>query len=110
VSDQEPIATTRRLARLLGELTLITAGVLLALTADAGWNSRQERAQERDYLRSLRSEMLAARAEFDSDVATRESHRAVLDSLSSEVHQRDAECVQFVASERATHVVLRRQS
>jgi hypothetical protein len=34
--------------------------------------------------------MLAARAEFDSDVATRESHRAVLDSLASEVNQRTA--------------------
>jgi uncharacterized membrane protein YidH (DUF202 family) len=89
VSDTSPVAT-RRPARLLGELALITAGVLLALTADAAWDSRQERARERDYLQSLRTEMLAARAEFDGDVATRESHLAILDSLSGELRQRKA--------------------
>ena len=90
MSEQELGVPTRRLARLVGELALITAGVLLALMADAAWDSRQERAQERDYLQSLRSEMLAARAEFDSDVATRATHRAVLDSLSRELEQRNA--------------------
>ena len=90
MSEQDPTVPIRRPARLLGELALITAGVLLALMADAAWDSRQERAKERDYIQSLRGEMLSARAEFESDVATRESHRAVLDSLASELFQRQA--------------------
>jgi len=39
--------------RTLREFTIIVAGVLVALAAQAWWETRQERARERDYLRQL---------------------------------------------------------
>jgi hypothetical protein len=39
--------------RLLAELAVIVGGVLIALAADAWWESRQEQAEARDYLQQL---------------------------------------------------------
>jgi hypothetical protein len=43
----------RRYLRALAEIGAITLGVFLGLAADAAWDSRQERARERDYLVAL---------------------------------------------------------
>ena len=57
MSDQE---TPARVARYLPELGVIVLGILLALSADAFWESRQERQREYQYLEALSAELQAA--------------------------------------------------
>ncbi len=49
-----------RVARYLTELGVIILGILLALSADAFWESRQERQREHQYLNALAAELQAA--------------------------------------------------
>lgn len=42
-----------RLGRLTGEMVVIVVSILLALAADAAWDSRGDRSRERGYLNGL---------------------------------------------------------
>ena len=47
-------------ARVIGELSLIVVGVLIALAADALWQDRQDRGRAMTYLATLRGDMITA--------------------------------------------------
>jgi hypothetical protein len=71
-------------ARVLVEGVVIVASILLALAADAWWDARQDRAEERRILAALSVEFAANRERFDTLVAVHEGVRtaavAILDA------------------------------
>jgi len=51
-----------------GEAVLILSGVLVALAADAWWEERSERRQEREYLEALSSELAQMKSHVEGVV------------------------------------------
>lgn len=52
----------------LGELSLIVAGVLIALAVDAWWDNRQEREREREYLGQLLADVRENERRLDAAI------------------------------------------
>jgi len=61
--------------RLLAEFFVIVAGVLVALTADAAWDLREDRRQEEGYYVALRHDLEADTAEYT--IALRMTRRSL---------------------------------
>lgn len=53
-------------ARYVAELAVIVAGVLIALSADAWWQDREDRSREIGYLLAIEADMAEARAIIDT--------------------------------------------
>jgi hypothetical protein len=60
---------------------VIAGSILLAFAIDAGWDARQERLVESQYLESLVTELSASRAEIDDDLGFRRDVLARIDEL-----------------------------
>jgi hypothetical protein len=60
--------------RLFAELTVIVAGVLIALAVDSWWERRQERNQAREYLEQLLVDVRATEGRLRATIET-ETHR-----------------------------------
>ena len=72
---------------------MIVVGILLALAADAAWDSRKDRQREQAYLAALLTEMRAAREELEGDQANRRRRIAAIDSLQAYFGRSDADNV-----------------
>jgi hypothetical protein len=80
-----------RVLRVIGELTIIVVGVLLALAADAAWDAHNDRQRERTYLVALLAEMQTAQGELERDQMNRAERTAALDSLANRFDQAGAD-------------------
>ena len=71
------------------EVSLLALGVGLALLADGWWEGRQERAEEAQYLTSLRSDFAASQRAFSETLArnreTRDHNLMLLELLAGDV-------------------------
>lgn len=72
MGDERRLVSGRTMARLSAELVVIVAGVLIALAAENGWGSLQDRRFEVAALESLRAELEAAEAQL-TEYVTRDS-------------------------------------
>jgi hypothetical protein len=76
--------------RLLAELAVIVAGVLIALASDAWWQRRQEQTEARDYLEQLLVDFQETdrrlRGTIEGDATTLESVHRVVDRANRGVY------------------------
>ncbi len=71
MSSDHPIdtqTTSKRLLRGLGQLGVIVVGVLVALSADAWWQDREEGVREITYLRALQEELAQAETALGASI------------------------------------------